>query len=176
MAGKDGKPGAPGTEPAKDEKGEKVILSEVKVHSPYDIRPEDPENHEFYMKPGNYTIHMDVEAKEPLDFAVWDFIAYDSKDKEVGRIEQAVKIPYKSTKHLKWDSIYFQGRPDHFVVAYTDKKAAQAAEQGGGEGAPRGGASSGGGSSSGGSGGGGKRPGHTPDSPPSGGGEEGGGD
>jgi hypothetical protein len=84
---------------------------------------------------------------------------------------QGLKIPYKSKKHLKWDSIFFMSRPDHFVVAYTDKKAEHAGEEtaAGGNGkappGPRGGASND-------SGGGGIKPGHSPATPDPGGKEE----
>jgi hypothetical protein len=168
-------PGGPaGAIPANAEQpaGPKVILTLKDVKAPY------PE----FTGRGNYSIKLSVEGTEPTDFAVWEFVAFDEKDKEVGRIPQAVKIPYKSVKNLEFTNVYFLAEPVRFEVHLTDKKAIRAdsgltATKDGAEGGPRaGGADLGGGSpppDGGGAGGGGGAPAAPP--PGNGGGDGGGG-
>jgi hypothetical protein len=120
---------------------------------------------------------MDVVGLEPTDFAVWEFVGYDAADKEVGRIPQALKVPYKNKKHLEFASVYFTGKPERFEIVLTDKKAVRASgkdgdKNGGGGGASVGGADIGGGAPP--AGGGGAPP-AGGGAPPSGGGGDGGG-
>jgi hypothetical protein len=164
----DGKqtPGDAKAEAEKD-KGPKVDLTIVDIKAPY------PE----YDSRGNYTITLEVEGRELTDFGVWEFIAFDVKGKEVGRIPQSMKMPFEHPKRLKFDSIYFLAKPDKFEVRLTDKKAVRAAKSNSGAGTPGIGAG-GGGAAGGGSGdSGGQRPGlGAGGGPPSGGGDGGGED
>lgn len=123
-----------------------VVLELIEVKAPY------PE----FDQAGNYTVELTVESIELTDYSVWEFVAYDKDDIEVGKILQGLKIPYKNKKSLKFDSMYYTGKPVRFEVLLTDKVAVKADS---GSAAPAGGA--GGGSAPPGGGGG---PGATPPS------------